>query len=70
MLYTTQGDANNIEDDDKITFDEIEGKCIKVIPKIGKIVLVLKSKITLGIVVVILIIIYIFEQKSKKNSTQ
>lgn len=64
LLYTTQGDANNIEDDEKITFDEIEGKCIKVIPKIGKIVLTLKSKTTLGIVLAVLIIIYIFEQRS------
>ncbi len=64
LLYTTQGDANNTEDEDKITFDEIEGKCIKVIPKIGKIVLALKSKTTLGIVLAVLIIIYIFEQKS------
>ena len=84
LLYTTQGDANNTEDEDKITFDEIEGKCINVIPKIGKIVLALKSKTTLGIILAILIIIYIFEQKTntkkikrskerekyEKNSTQ
>ena len=73
---------NNVED--KITFDEIEGKCINVIPKIGKIVLAIKSKTTLGIILAILIIIYIFEQKTntkkikrskerekyEKNSTQ
>lgn len=63
LLYTTQGDANNIEDETKITFEDIEGKYIGKIPKIGKIILALKSKVTLGIVLVILISLYIVEQR-------
>lgn len=64
LLYTTQGDANNIEDDEKIVFEDIEGKYIGKIPKIGKIILALKSKTTLGIVLAILIFLYIIEQKA------
>jgi signal peptidase len=64
LLYTTQGDANNIEDDEKITFEDIEGKYIGRIPKIGKIILALKSKFTLCIVLAVLIFLYFIEQKS------
>ena len=63
LLYTTQGDANNIEDEEKITFENIEGKYIGKIPKVGKIVLALKSKTTLAIVLSILILLYIIEQR-------
>ena len=64
MIYITQGDANNIEDADTITFEDIEGKCIAKIPKIGKIAMALKNKATLGIVLIILILVYFIEQKS------
>lgn len=67
LLYTTQGDANNIEDDAKIIFENIEGKYIGKIPKIGKIILALKSKVTLGIVLTVLILFYIIEQKSNNK---
>lgn len=67
LLYTTQGDANNIEDDTKIIFEDIEGKYIGKMPKIGKIILALKSKVTLGIVLTVLILFYIIEQKSNNK---
>lgn len=67
LLYTTQGDANNIEDETKITFDNIEGKYVGKIAKIGKIIMALKSKTTLGIVLAILIFLYIIEQKNNRK---
>ena len=69
LIYTTQGDSNNIEDINKITFKDIEGKYIGKIPKIGKIVLTLKNKEVLGFTLAILICIYIINQKNanKKN---
>lgn len=67
LVYTTKGDANNIEDADTIKFEDIEGKYIGKIPKIGKIILALKSKTTLGIVLLVLILLYIFEQKSNEK---
>lgn len=41
-LYTTKGDANNIADDTKITFENITGKYIGKIPKIGVILSIFK----------------------------
>ena len=67
LVYTTKGDANNIEDADTIKFEDIEGKYIGKIPKIGKIILALKSKTTLGIVLLVLILLYVFEQKSNEK---
>lgn len=64
LLYITRGDANNIEDKDKIKYENIEGKCIARIPKVGKIVLILTNKGTLAIVLFILILIYIIMQKN------
>lgn len=41
-LYTTKGDANNIEDETKITFENIKGKYVGKIPKIGIILSIFK----------------------------
>ena len=58
LIYTTKGDANNIEDETKITFEDIEGKYIGKIPKVGKIIMALKSKTTVFIILAILILLY------------
>lgn len=62
-LYTTQGDSNNIPDYNKIKFENIEGKYIGKIPKIGGIVLALKSKKVLTLVIIGLVLIYILKEK-------
>lgn len=53
--YKTKGDNNNTEDSEIILDKDIEGKVIKVVPKLGKLALLLKNKI---IIIVILIILY------------
>lgn len=58
LIYTTKGDANNIEDETKVTFEDIEGKYIGKIPKVGKIIMALKSKTTVFIILAILILLY------------
>ena len=67
IYYITQGDANNTEDSRPVEYENIEGKYIGKIPKVGSIVLALKSKTTLGIVLAVLIILYIFEQKGNRK---
>ena len=67
IYYITQGDANNIQDSTPITYEKIEGKYIGKIPKLGKIILALKSKTTLGIVLTFLILLYIFEQRTNRR---
>lgn len=37
MEYTTKGDANNVEDKDKITIEQIQGKVMLHIKGIGKV---------------------------------
>ena len=65
IKYITKGDANNIEDEDKITFEDIEGKYIGKIPKIGRIMLLLRSKIVFIIILIILIGTIIIFRKNK-----
>ena len=74
-LYTTQGDANNIQDYNKVKFENIEGKYIGKIPKVGKIVITLKNKETLTVLIVLLLIIYVLEERNsskkiKRNKTR
>ena len=64
ILYTTQGDANNVQDYNKIKFENIEGKYIGKISKIGKISIVLKNKEKLIAVIVILLLIYVLEERN------
>lgn len=53
-IYKTKGDNNNTEDSEQIINEIIEGKVIKIIPKIGNIVFILKNKITILIAIILL----------------
>lgn len=66
-VFITKGDANNIEDEGYVSYEDIEGKMIGKIPKIGKIIMSLKSETTLIVTLVILIAIYIVEQKIERK---
>ena len=70
-IYKTKGDNNNTEDSEEIKTEDIEGKVIKVIPKVGNITLILKNKVVSTIVVIILSI-YIFKnyKKNKKLNSR
>lgn len=65
--YTTQGDANNTRDFTEITFENIEGKYIGKIPKIGKILVVFKDKYVLGFALIILMTIYVIRQRNTRK---
>ena len=43
--YRTQGDNNNVEDEESIKPSNIEGKVIKIVPKLGKVTLILQNKV-------------------------
>jgi len=51
--YTTKGDNNKKQDKNKITFKDIEGKYIFKIRNFGIVINILKSKITLIILIVL-----------------
>ena len=57
QVYGTKGDANNTEDDGQVSYENIEGKYVGKIPRIGKI---LRNKaIVIILVVILLIAVYI-----------
>lgn len=70
-IYKTKGDNNNTEDSEEIKTEDIEGKVIKVIPKIGNITLILQNKFVATIVLIILSA-YIFKnyKKNKKLNSR
>ncbi len=63
--YKTKGDNNNTEDSEIIFNNNIEGKVIRVVPKLGKVALLLKNKI---IIIVILIILYMYISSNYKKN--
>lgn len=63
IRYRTKGDNNNTEDSGTITPDVIEGKVVNIIPFIGKVIFLLKDKVT---IIVILILLYIYISHSGK----
>lgn len=64
-IYKTKGDNNNTEDSEEISTADIEGKVVKVIPKLGKISLVLQNKV---IIIMVLIVFYMLISKNYKKN--
>ena len=62
-IYLTKGDNNDVTDENSIIYDQIEGRYLFKIPKIGKLVNILKNKITFTIFLTILIILFILDRK-------
>lgn len=62
--YKTQGDNNNVEDEESIKPSNIEGKVIKIVPKLGNVTLILQNKV---IIIFIFIIFYIYVSRNYKK---
>lgn len=45
-IYVTKGDNNNVADSEPVYFEQIKGKLVKTIPKIGKPTLFIRSKMS------------------------
>ena len=56
IMYQTKGDSNNLFDNQLVKYDDIEGKVIFIIPKLGNILIFLQNK---NIIMFIIIIYYI-----------
>ena len=65
--YITKGDNNNIEDSQKITYDEIQGKEVIQIPYLGKMIQILNNEIVFLIVILILLILYFCKIQMKEK---
>lgn len=64
LIYTTKGDSNEVTDIEKIEYNQIEGKYVGKIPKIGKLLTLLKNKLVFSIILILLIISYILQRKN------
>ena len=64
LIYTTKGDKNNVTDIERVQFEQIEGKYVTKITKIGKIFTILKNKYIFSLILILLIIFYIIQRKT------
>ena len=66
LIYTTKGDNNEVTDIKKITYNQIEGKYVGKIPKLGKLLNFIKNKyVFYSILFVLLVCVY--EEKKQIN---
>jgi len=68
--YTTKGDNNNTEDKEKIEYRQIEGKYQFKINQFGVVTKILKSKITLMILVIMIILISCYKGREQKKKLE
>ena len=66
-FYKTKGDNNNTSDKEEITYNQIEGKYQFKINQFGIVTDILKSKITLAILIILMIAIYWLQARTQKK---
>ena len=67
-LYITKGDNNNVQDEQGLRFDQIEGKLVIKIPQLGKMVASFKNGIIIVLVLLISAIIYLNRITAQERS--
>lgn len=65
--YITKGDNNNVEDADKVSYEEIEGKKVLKIPTFGKAVMLLQDEVYIILIIIVLLLIYLNVQKTEEK---
>ncbi len=67
--YTTKGDNNNMEDTFKISYEDIEGKLVLIIPYLGVLIELLENKIIFLIILLIILIsiLFVIQKQEKKE---
>ncbi len=67
-VFVTKGDNNKLQDEKKVSFNEVQGKVVLNIPKLGKIIEFMQNKIVLLVILLlILIILFLNILKSEKK---
>lgn len=70
-IYTTKGDNNEVEDDEKIEYGQVHGKYLFRIKGVGKIVQNLqKNNVLISVILIIIIFIIIKNGNDKKKETR
>ena len=65
--FITKGDNNKVEDEDLVKYEDIIGKVVLTMPKIGALVNLLKNKFFFVSILCLLFGIMYFDNKSKKR---
>ena len=66
-MYTTKGDNNNLEDNEKIEYSDIKGKNVLTIPKLGYIINALENQIVFLFIVLFILILLFFNIKKEEK---
>ena len=78
--YVTKGDNNNVEDKQKVKFDDIEGKKIVTFPKLGYVIEAAENQLII-LIITLVVLIFLFariqseerkynRREKKKNETK
>ena len=65
--FITKGDNNKVEDEDLVKYEDIIGKVVLTMPKVGALVNLLKNKLFFVSILCLLFGIMYFDNKSKKR---
>ena len=67
--YVTKGDNNNLEDIEKVTYEDIKGKNVIIIPYLGKIINMLENKI-IFLIILLIILMLCFNKIQKQEKIE
>lgn len=65
--YITKGDNNAIEDKEIVKYDQIVGRVILTMPKLGSVIALLKNKAFFSLCIAFLILIIIYDKKNRNK---
>lgn len=68
--YITKGDNNEEVDEFPVTYDQIVGRVVLVMPKLGAVVGLLKNKIFFGMCIIFLVLIVIYDRYNRNKILQ
>lgn len=67
ILYVTKGDNNNVEDKQKVSFNDVEGKQVIVMPKIGYIIEAAENQLVILIITLVVLIFLLGKIQSEER---
>lgn len=68
--YVTKGDNNTETDEFLVTYDQIVGKVVYVMPKLGSFVNLLKNKLFFASCIIFLVFVVIYDRYNKNKILQ
>lgn len=67
VQYKTKGDANNAEDINPVLLENIEGKYVLKIPKLGNVVIFMQNKIGIVLIAILIYIFYVYNKNKEER---